>query len=555
MSSSHVTTSLAQGALVAGKYRLLKQLGEGAMGAVWAARNEHTSGQVALKLILGHGPELRLRLLREAQACCQIWHKNVIQIHDVGQTDGGDPFLVMELLSGETLADLLGRKRRLNQREAAVIGRDVARALGAAHEKGIVHRDLKPDNVFLHNQPGEDARVVKVLDFGVSKNLLLADGARTLLGGPIGSPSYMSPEQASGDRDIDARADIWSLGVLLFEMLTGERPFLGESQEVIDRILRAEIPLASRRVRSIDPGLDRLISGCLTRDRDQRTWPIAEVVQGLEPFVEAPHRATITTLSSMWGTPGSVLPPPSSARGAVALPDSAQELDAETQKLTGEALATFAVPERAPRAPVPVDVPSLVPPAATVKMFSSAPPSSSSPLQTALADAALAEALSTTPLSVRGDAAVPEQPAPPPPPWEDSTPLRGEAPPPLLGELHRPKQDRLVLARVFVACLVAGVVLGLALSQRATWSSAVVSEAPAASAEASAAGESAPPPPVVEERSAPVRAAPPDSRPVIAPLAAPPKLESSARPPARAAAPRPRVKCGRFVKTGCDASP
>jgi len=154
------------------------------MGVVWSTRNEHTLGQVALKLILGPGSELRLRLLREAQVCCKIQHKNVIQIHDVGQMDGGDPFLVMELLSGETLASLLGRSRRLSPREAAVIGRDVARALGAAHEKGIVHRDLKPANIFLHNQPGEDARVVKVLDFGVSKNLLAADGLRTMLGVP-----------------------------------------------------------------------------------------------------------------------------------------------------------------------------------------------------------------------------------------------------------------------------------------------------------------------------------------------------------------------------------
>ena len=558
MSNSQVTTSLAQGALVAGKYRLLRQLGEGAMGAVWAARNEHTSGQVALKLILGRGPELRLRLLREAQACCQIRHKNVIQIHDVGQTDSGDPFLVMELLSGETLADLLGRKRRLNQREAAVIGRDVARALGAAHEKGIVHRDLKPDNIFLHNQPGEDARVVKVLDFGVSKNLLLADGARTMLGGPIGSPSYMSPEQASGDRDIDARADIWSLGVLLFEMLTGERPFLGEAQEVIDRILRAEIPLASRRVRSIDPGLDRLISGCLTRDRDLRSWPITEVVQGLEPFIEGPHRATIPTLSSMWGTPaGAALPPPSSARGAVALPDIAEELDAETQKLTGEALASFAIPERSPRAHSLVDVPPPVSHDATVRMFSSAPPSAS-PLQTALADAALAEALSTAPLSVRGDAAVPEQPAPPPAPWVDSTPLLGEAPPPLPVALPRPKQPRLVVARALVACVVAGVVLALALTQGAARNSAVVPAEPEASVEASPTVESAPPPAVVEEKAAPVHAAPPATGAVVAPPAAPPKipkLESGARPPARAAAAKPRVKCGRFVKTGCDASP
>jgi serine/threonine protein kinase len=484
MSNSHVTTTLARGALVAGKYRLSRQLGEGARGAVWAARNEHTSGQVALKLILGPGPELRLRLLREAQACCQIRHKNVIQIHDVGQTDSGDPFLVMELLSGETLAELLGRKRRLDQREAAVIGRDIARALGAAHDKGIVHRDLRPENVFLHNQPGEDARVVKVLDFGVSRNILLAEGLRPMLGGPVGSPSYMSPEQACGDRDVDARSDIWSLGVLLFEMLTGERPFLGEAEEVIDRIRRGEIPVASRRVHSIAPGLDRLISGCLTRDRDQRSWPISEVAQGLEPFVEGPHRGTLTTLPSMQGAPpGASLPPPSSVRGAAALPDTAEEMDAETQRLDGESVATFALPERAPRPLVLGDAPPRVPHDATVRMFSSAPPPPS-PLQTALADAALAEALSTAPLSVRSQAAR-NLPAPTPAPWEDSTPLPGELPP--------PKQDGLASARVLVASLVAAVVLGLALTQDAIQSSAVVPAAPAATAKALSTGCNASP--------------------------------------------------------------
>ena len=514
------------------------------MGAVWAARNEHTSGQVALKLILGRGPELRLRLLREAQACCKIRHKNVIQIHDVGQTDSGDPFLVMELLAGETLADLLGRKRRLNQREAAVIGRDVARALGAAHDKGIVHRDLKPTNVFLHNQPGEDARVVKVLDFGVSKNLLLSDGLRSMLDGPLGTPAYMSPEQASRDRDIDGRSDIWSLGVLLFEMLTGERPFLGEGQEVIDRILRAEIPVASRRVRSIDSGLDRLISGCLTRDREQRTWPITEVEQGLDPFVEAPYRATTPTLTSLWGAPaGAALPPPSSARGAVAPPDSAQEMDAETQKLAVETLANFAVPERAPRAPYLSERPPPVPHDATVKMFSSAPPPSS-PLQTALANAVLTEDLSPVPLSVRSSAALSELPEP--------TPALRAGSAPLLGEISPPKRDRLLVARALVACVVAGVVLVLALTRGTLRSSAVAPAAPTASAEAGSIGESVP---VVEETTPLPRAVVPGVHVVVAPPAAPPKVESAPRPPARVAAPKPQRKCSRFVKTGCDATP
>lgn len=270
------------GTLIAGKYRLIKQIGEGAMGVVWSAVNEGTSGEIALKLIWKPEPEYRVRLLREAKACGNVRHKNVIQIHDVGQTDGGDPFLVMELLSGGTLAELLERKRRLPPPEAAAIGRDIARGLAAAHAKGIVHRDLKPANIFLHNEPGEDAPVIKVLDFGVAKNLALNDGLRTAAGGAVGSPVYMSPEQARRDRDIDERADIWSLGVVLFEMLTGERPFRGDLAEVLYQIQEGEIPTVARRMRRIDPAFDALVTGCLTRNRDDRLGPALEVARLLD---------------------------------------------------------------------------------------------------------------------------------------------------------------------------------------------------------------------------------------------------------------------------------
>ncbi|MFT3774699.1 MAG: serine/threonine-protein kinase [Minicystis sp.] len=173
----------------------------------------------------------------------------------------------------------------------------MARALAAAHDKGIVHRDLKPANVFLHNQPGEDARVVKVLDFGVSKNLLSADGLRTVVGNPIGSPLYMSPEQACAHPDVDGRADIWSLGVVLFEMLTGERPFDGDATEVLKKILNAEIPVVSRRVRGVDPEFERLIAACLCRKREHRPWPASEVASMLDAFVKGSGRAPLTGLA------------------------------------------------------------------------------------------------------------------------------------------------------------------------------------------------------------------------------------------------------------------
>ncbi len=296
MAAPALSESYRTGAVIAGKYRLVKRIGSGAMGAVWSAVNLTTSGQVALKLIERSEPELRQRLLREARSCASIRHKNVVQVHDVGETDSEDPFLVMELLQGQTLGALLHERRRLPPDEAALLGRDIARGLSAAHEQGIVHRDLKPANIFLHEQSGEPVPVVKVLDFGVSKNLALSDGLRTMTGSAVGSPMYMSPEQARAEPDIDGRADVWSLGVVLYEMLTGERPFSGETAEVVFKITHAEIPRASRRLRRLDPGLDDIVARCLTRDRSQRTESAEEVARQLDIYTSPAARGPLPSL-------------------------------------------------------------------------------------------------------------------------------------------------------------------------------------------------------------------------------------------------------------------
>ena len=150
------STLLLPGTLIGEKYRLLRHIGEGTMGVVWAAANEATSREVALKLLLRSEPELRNRLLREARACGALKHPNIIDIYDVAQTAAGEPFLVMELLSGETLAQVLEARRRLDAAEATRIAQHVARALDAAHTISIVHRDLKPANVFLCEAPGAE---------------------------------------------------------------------------------------------------------------------------------------------------------------------------------------------------------------------------------------------------------------------------------------------------------------------------------------------------------------------------------------------------------------
>ncbi|WP_437757929.1 protein kinase domain-containing protein [Sorangium sp. So ce1389] len=273
------------GALVCGKYRLLRRIGEGAMGVVWAAHNEATSREVALKLLVRPDPELRVRLLREARACGAVSHRNIVDIYDADEAENGDPFLVMPLLSGETLSSLLKRKRKLEVPEASRIARDIARGLSAAHERGIIHRDLKPSNIFLHTEPGESNYVVKVLDFGVSKFLTGPQQARTATGILIGSPAYMSPEQVRAQGDIDTRADLWALGVVMFEMLTSRRPIQGRAHELLRNVLQGDIPTVSQFVWQIDPGLDALVTQCLQRDREKRPRSAADVAAALESFV------------------------------------------------------------------------------------------------------------------------------------------------------------------------------------------------------------------------------------------------------------------------------
>jgi len=199
---------MRQGAIIAGKYRLRRLIGEGAVGEVWAALNERTEREVALKLIVGADRELRERALREARACGRVAHRNVIEIFDAGETERGDPFLVMQLLDGETVAERLKRERRLPPPRAAAIALDVARGLAAAHAAGIVHRDLKPSNIFLHREQQDANELVKVLDFGVSKMLWSGGPPTTRTGDIVGSPAYMSPEQARADRALDHRTDL-----------------------------------------------------------------------------------------------------------------------------------------------------------------------------------------------------------------------------------------------------------------------------------------------------------------------------------------------------------
>jgi eukaryotic-like serine/threonine-protein kinase len=213
--------------VLAGRFRLTEKLGQGGMGSVWRAEDLSLGTAVAVKLIdpsIADNAEAVARFKREAQAAAALRSAHVVQILDCG-VDGGTPYIAMELLVGESLADRLRRVGRLSPLELGLVFSGVAKALARAHEFGIVHRDLKPDNVFLVRE-GED-QIAKVLDFGIAKKLdsISQAGFATRTGAMMGTPYYMSPEQASGKRTVDHRTDIWALGVIAVECLVGKRPF------------------------------------------------------------------------------------------------------------------------------------------------------------------------------------------------------------------------------------------------------------------------------------------------------------------------------------------
>ncbi|MEO7113634.1 MAG: serine/threonine-protein kinase, partial [Polyangiaceae bacterium] len=277
---------MESGQTIAGKYRLNQLLGTGGMASVWSATNMFTEREHAIKVMLpamARTPEAARRFLLEAKASARINHPNIIEVMDVGQAEDGSLFMVMEILSGVSLETALKRQNPpMTVYEFSVIMLDVGRALAAAHRSNVIHRDLKPTNIFLHKDRHGIA-VPKLLDFGVSKFLEEENQAHlTIAGTVLGSPMYMSPEQAKGESDIDNRTDIFAFGSMLFEALAGYRCFDAPNFNALI------VAIATKSPKNIDecaPGmpdsLRSLIQDCLQVDKTKRISSFEDVVDRL----------------------------------------------------------------------------------------------------------------------------------------------------------------------------------------------------------------------------------------------------------------------------------
>jgi len=291
-----------------GSYRVLKKLGAGGIGTVYLAEHPLIGKKVALKVIHREhagNPEVVQRFINEARAVNRIGNEHILDIADIGRSEEGDPFLVMELLDGVSLASVLRSSRKLPLERVLHIGAQIADGLAAAHDAGIVHRDLKPDNVFLVTRRGA-ADYVKLLDFGLAKLVATewpGSPALTRAGVVLGTPQYMSPEQCESKGDIDARSDVYAVGVLLYQMLTGCLPFDGSTmgEILIKHVSDPPIPLRSVEPQ-IPPAVEKIVLRCLAKKPEERYASMAKLraellqPEGRRASAGPPRRAALVAV-------------------------------------------------------------------------------------------------------------------------------------------------------------------------------------------------------------------------------------------------------------------
>jgi eukaryotic-like serine/threonine-protein kinase len=308
------------GEVIGQKYRLVRLLGEGGMGTVYEARHDVIGRRFAVKFLhaeLASHPEILARFRREAQAAGSLENENIAAVTDFGTSPDGAPYIVMEFLEGQDLAKVLAQTGPLPIQRAAHIVIQVCRGLVAAHGRGIVHRDLKPENLLLQTR-GDGGDLVKILDFGIAKlkSTEHRPETATRTGITLGTPYYMPPEQARGQKELDERADIYALGVILFELLSGQKPHSGENYNaILYSILMQAAPRIETYRPDLPPALAALVHRAMAADAKERPQSVSELAQALAPY-----------------TGRSITPPPATAPDSLAtLPSAPQPRGADTR--------------------------------------------------------------------------------------------------------------------------------------------------------------------------------------------------------------------------------
>ncbi|WP_437642242.1 serine/threonine-protein kinase [Sorangium sp. So ce854] len=295
------------GELIAAKYRVERVVAIGGMGVVLAARNEDLDQQVAIKILRQDAlanQEAVARFLREARTAARLQGEHVARVFDVGTTEGGVPFMVMEFLTGLDLQQVIDTHGPLPIQDAVDYVLQALEAVAEAHAAGVVHRDIKPSNLFLAEH-ADGTRHIKVLDFGISKGQGLdspAEPGLTSTKQVMGSPGYMSPEQMMAPRTVDGRADVWSVGVLLYTLVTGEQPFQGETvAAVMANILHQPVPRLRDKRSDAPASLERIVARCLERDVSARYANVAKLAQALEPLGSSFAKLSASRIQSAIG--------------------------------------------------------------------------------------------------------------------------------------------------------------------------------------------------------------------------------------------------------------
>ena len=449
------------GEIFAEKYRIERVLGRGGMGVVFAATHIHLHQRFALKLLLPAAalePETVQRFMREGRAAAKIKSEHVARVIDVGGLPGGTPYLVMEHLEGMDFAELLDGERQLPYTLAVDYVLQASEAVAEAHALGIVHRDLKPSNLFLATQ-GDGREIVKVLDFGISK--MIEPGLdMTRTAAMMGSPLYMSPEQLRSARDVDPRADLWSIGVILYQLIAGTPPFVAASlPELCALVLSNPTRWLHRNVSDVPTTLSRVIATCLRSNVAERYVNLADLADALAPFGSAAARVSAERIVALLGLPdvrAALVPVPAidpslaetqrdapaalqTTRASWTASESAPE-PRRTRRWLASALVVLAIAgvstaiavagARGPHAPEPAPVAARPLEEASSAVAAPAPvvPPSSSPPSVAPAE--------PPPMKVRAAVVNARRPPPPPPPAAVSAPVIADVPAP--AAVHAP---------------------------------------------------------------------------------------------------------------------